>query len=69
VELGSPFRGESQPGQVPLHSTRQGLMPPVKFGPGGFTRLSLIILAKNPDDSVPAHMKGREGNLSVKTQI
>jgi hypothetical protein len=26
VEPRSPFRGESQPGQVPLHRTRQGLV-------------------------------------------
>jgi hypothetical protein len=28
VELGSPFTSKSQPGQVPLYRTRQGLMPP-----------------------------------------
>jgi hypothetical protein len=69
VEPGSPFEGESWPGPVPLHRTKQGLMPPVKFRLGGFTQLSRIILAENSDGSVPAHMKGREGNLMVGTQI
>jgi hypothetical protein len=32
-------------------------------------RLSRVILAENPDGSMPAHTKGREGNLSVGTQI
>jgi hypothetical protein len=69
VEYESLFGGESQPGQVPLHRNRQRLMPPVKSTPGEFTRLSRVILAKNPDDSVPTHTKGHEGNLLVGTQI
>jgi hypothetical protein len=31
--------------------------------------LSRVILAENLDGSVPAHTKGREGNLPVETQI
>jgi hypothetical protein len=31
--------------------------------------ISRVILAENPDGSMPAHMKGHEGNLSVGTQI
>jgi hypothetical protein len=27
-------------------------MPPIKFGPGGFTRLSRVILVENPDGSM-----------------
>jgi hypothetical protein len=71
VEPGSPFRGESQLEQVPLKRIRQGLMtppPPIQSGPSGFTCLSQVILAENPDCSMPAHMKGREGNLPVETQ-
>jgi hypothetical protein len=41
----------------------------IKCRPGGFTRLFWVILAKNPDGSMPAHMKGHEGNLPVGTQI
>jgi hypothetical protein len=41
----------------------------VKFGLDGFTRLAQAILAKDPDGSVPAHTKGREGILSVETRI
>jgi hypothetical protein len=33
-------------------------MSPIKTGPGGFTHLSRVILAENPDSSMPAHMKG-----------
>jgi hypothetical protein len=45
-------------------------MPPsIKSGIGGFTRLSRVILAENLDGSMPAHIEGREGNLSVGTQI
>jgi hypothetical protein len=70
VEPGSPFGGESQSGQVPLHRIRQGVMPPlIKSGPGGFTHLSWVILAENPDGSMPAHTKGHEGNLPVGSQI
>jgi hypothetical protein len=84
VESGSPLGGESQSGQVPLHRTRQGLMPPVKSRPGGFTRLSRIILAESLDGldtkledanledmklEELAHTKGDEGNLSAGTQI
>jgi hypothetical protein len=69
VEPGSPFRHEIQVGQVTLHRTIQGLMPPVKSRLDGFTHLSRIILAKNPDGSMPAHTKGCEGNLLLKTQI
>jgi hypothetical protein len=43
--------------------------PPVKFGPGGFTHLSRVILAENLDGSILAHKKGREGNLPVETEI
>jgi hypothetical protein len=32
-------------------------------------RLSWIIIAENPDGSVPAHTKGRKGNLPVMTHI
>jgi hypothetical protein len=32
-------------------------------------RLSRIILAENPDGSMPAHMEGHEGKLLVETQI
>jgi hypothetical protein len=69
VEPGSPFGGESQPGQVPLHRIKQGLMPPspIKFGLGGFTCVSWVILVQNSDGSMPAHMKGREGNLPIET--
>jgi hypothetical protein len=70
VERGSPFGGESQPGQVPLHRIRHGPMPPqIKFEPSGFMRLSQVILAENPDGSKVAHTKGREGKLLVGTQI
>jgi hypothetical protein len=64
-------QGESQPGQVPLHRIRQGLRPPppMNSGPGDFTHLSRVILVENLDGSIPAHTKGREGNLSVRTQI
>jgi hypothetical protein len=41
----------------------------MKSGPGGFTRLFRVILAENPDGSMPAHTKGLEGNLVVQTQI
>jgi hypothetical protein len=70
VEPGSPFGGESQLGQVPLHRIRQGPIPPdlpIKSGPSGFTRLSRVILAKNLDDLMPAHMEGHEGNLPIET--
>jgi hypothetical protein len=45
VEPGSPFVGESQPGQAPLHRIRHGLMPPppIKSGQGGFKCLSQAI--------------------------
>jgi hypothetical protein len=70
VEHGSPFWGQSQTGQVPLHRIRQGLMPPlIKSGSGGFTHLSWVILAENSDGSMLAHMKGRKGNLPIRTQI
>jgi hypothetical protein len=61
--------GETQLGQVPLNRTRQGVMPPVKSGLGGFTRLSRVIPVKNMDGSVLAHMKGHEGNLPIVTHI
>jgi hypothetical protein len=55
---------------MPLRKIRQGLMlPPIKSGPGGFTCLFQAILAENPDGSMPAYAKGREGNLSVETLI
>jgi hypothetical protein len=31
--------------------------------------LSQVIIEENPDGSMPAHTKGREGNLPVGTQI
>jgi hypothetical protein len=69
VETGSAFKGESQPGNVPLHRIRQGLMypPAIRSGPGGFTRLYRVILVENLDGSMLAHKKGREGNLPVGT--
>jgi hypothetical protein len=67
VELGSPFGGESQPGQVPLYRIRQGLVPKIKSGPSGFTHLSLVILVENSDSSMLAHMMGHEGILPVGT--
>jgi hypothetical protein len=39
----------------------------VKSGLGGFTHLSQVIQVENPDDSMLAHMKGRDGNLLVRT--
>jgi hypothetical protein len=57
VEAGSPLGVESHLGQVPLQRTRHVLMP------------HPIILAENPDGSVLAHTKGREGNRPVGTQI
>jgi hypothetical protein len=70
VEPRSPFRGESQLGQVPLHRIRQraNASPPppqIKSGPGGFTLLSRVVLAENPDGSMPGHMEGHEANLLV----
>jgi hypothetical protein len=66
----SPIGDDSRPGQVPLHSIRQGLMlPPINTGLGGFTHLSWVILTEIPDGSMPTHTKGREGNLPVRTQI
>jgi hypothetical protein len=44
-------------------------MPLVKSRPGCFKCLSWVILVENLDDSVPAHIKGREGNHLVGTQI
>jgi hypothetical protein len=69
VEPGSPFKGERQLGQVPLHRIKLGLMPPslIKFGLGGFTCLSRVILVQNSHGSMPAHMKGCEGNLLIET--
>jgi hypothetical protein len=32
-------------------------------------RLSWVILAEDPDGMMPAHTKGREGDLLVGTQI
>jgi hypothetical protein len=43
--------------------------PPIKFGPGGFMRLSRVILVENPDSLTLAHMKGHEGNLLGGIQI
>jgi hypothetical protein len=65
VEPGSPFGGESRPGQVPLHRANA----PIKFGSGGFTRLSQVILEEDLDGSMPAHTKESEGNHPVETQI
>jgi hypothetical protein len=39
----------------------------VKSGLGDFTRLSQVIQVENPDGSMLAHTKGRDGNLLVKT--
>jgi hypothetical protein len=44
-------------------------MPLIKFRPGGFTRLSRIILVENSDGLMLVCIKGREGNLLVGTQI
>jgi hypothetical protein len=57
--------GESQQGQVPLHRTRQGLMPPRQILAMWFQ----VAFLGNPyrgnlDGYMPAHMEGREGNLS-----
>jgi hypothetical protein len=41
--------------------------PLIKSGLGGFTHLSWVILAKNSDSSMLAHMEGHEGNLPVGT--
>jgi hypothetical protein len=41
----------------------------IKSRPDGFTHLSRVILVENPDDSMPTHMKGHEGNHPVRTQI
>jgi hypothetical protein len=40
---------------------------PIRSELGGFTRLSQVILVENSDGSMPAHMKGREGNLLIGT--
>jgi hypothetical protein len=70
VVSGSTFMGESQPGQVPLHRTRHGLMPPGQIETGWF-QVSFLSnpLWENPDGLVPTHMEGHEGNLPVGTQI
>jgi hypothetical protein len=45
-------------------------MPPsIKSGLGGFTRLSQIIPAENPDGLIPYHMEGHDGNFMFKIQI
>jgi hypothetical protein len=44
-------------------------MPLVKFRPGGFMRLTRVILAEILDGSVLALTKGRGGDLPVRTQI
>jgi hypothetical protein len=69
VETGSPFGGEIQPGKVPLHRIRQGLIPPpppIKSGLGGFMLLSQVIRTVNPDSKMPV-TEGLEGNLPVQT--
>jgi hypothetical protein len=45
VEYGSPFTGDSQQEQVPLHRIEQGLMPPslVNSKPGGLKQRSWVI--------------------------
>jgi hypothetical protein len=42
---------------------------PIKFGPGGFTHLSQVIIAENPDGSMLVHTGGHQGNLLDGTQI
>jgi hypothetical protein len=71
VEPRSPFEGESQRGQLPLHRITQGLMPPppIKSLSGYFTRLSQIIREENLDVSMPVDTEGHDRNLSYKTQI
>jgi hypothetical protein len=55
---------------MPLHKIRHGIMPPlIKYVPGGFTSLSQVVLAEKPDNSMPAHMEGLEGNLPIETLI
>jgi hypothetical protein len=70
VEPGSPFMGVSQPGQLTLHRTRQGLMPP---RPNLDQVVSSVYTSNpwqvNPDSSVQAHTEGCEGNLPIGTQI
>jgi hypothetical protein len=44
-------------------------MPPGQIQTRWFHASFLIILIKNMDGSMPAHTKGHEGNLPVRTQI
>jgi hypothetical protein len=41
----------------------------MKFGPGGFTRLSWVFQAENTDGLMPAHTEGHDRNLFVGTQV
>jgi hypothetical protein len=56
VEPGSPCSGESQQGQVDLHRTIQGLIPPSKS------------LLGKPGWLDATHTEGHEGNLLVGTR-
>jgi hypothetical protein len=70
VESGSPCIGESQRGQVSLHRTRQGQMPPGQI----VARWFQVTFPGNPyrknlDGYIPSHTKGCEGNLLTGAQI
>jgi hypothetical protein len=45
------------------------MAPLIISGPGGFMRLSRVILVENPDGLMLADTEGREGNFLVETQI
>jgi hypothetical protein len=70
VEPRSLFTGESQPGQVTLHRTRQWPMLPSQIRSRWFQASFLgNPWRENPDSLVLAHTEGREGNLLIGTQI
>jgi hypothetical protein len=49
-----------------------GCMVPKPFTTGGnrpYLEFWVVILAENPDGSMPAHTKGHEGNLPVRAHI
>jgi hypothetical protein len=71
VEPGSPFVGESQPGQVPLHGTKQGPMPSTSQIRTRWFHASFSGNPwwENPNGSVPTHTEECEENLPVRTQI
>jgi hypothetical protein len=49
-----------------------GCMVPQPFATGGnrpYLEFWVVILAENPDGSMPAHTKGHEGNLPVRAHI